>query len=238
MAADIGAKVPLYRAGMARYQSHRPSLAAGVMSDSPKGSGPASHDAVLAASTYRADIDGLRAIAVVSVVLFHAGFTMFGGGYVGVDIFFVISGYLITQLIAREMRAGEFSVWRFYERRMRRIFPALFAMLAVCTLACAIIFLPEDFRRFGRNSVTTALFSSNIGFWLKTGYFDGETYDQPLIHTWSLAVEEQFYILFPLFLLSIWWLGNRSVRAVLTAVAGLSFLAAVLVMQYDPTAAF
>jgi peptidoglycan/LPS O-acetylase OafA/YrhL len=223
---------------MARYQAHRPSLAAGVMLDCRKPSRPASHHTPLAAPTYRPDIDGLRAIAVVSVVLFHAGFTIFSGGYVGVDIFFVISGYLIAQLIARDLRAGEFSVWHFYERRIRRIFPALFVMLAVCTLACAYIFLPDDFRRFGRNSVATALFSSNIGFWLKTGYFDGETYDQPLIHTWSLAVEEQFYILFPLFLMSIWWLGPRSVRILLATAAGISFLATVMLMQYDPTAAF
>lgn len=223
---------------MPSYQGHRPSPAAGVMLDSGKSPGSASRHAALAAPAYRADIDGLRAIAVVSVVLFHAGFTVSSGGYVGVDIFFVISGYLITQLIARDLRAGEFSVWHFYERRIRRIFPALFAMLAVCTLACAFIFLPDDFRRFGRNSVATALFSSNIGFWLKTGYFEGETYDQPLIHTWSLAVEEQFYILFPLFLISIWWLGVRNVRILLAGVAGISFLVTVMVMQYDATAAF
>jgi peptidoglycan/LPS O-acetylase OafA/YrhL len=223
---------------MSHSQAHPRSLAAGVMLDCRKPSRPAPHHTALATPTYRPDIDGLRAIAVVSVVLFHAGFTMFSGGYVGVDIFFVISGYLIAQMIARDLQAGEFSVWHFYERRIRRIFPALFVMLAVCTLACAFIFLPDDFRRFGRNSVATALFSSNIGFWLKTGYFDGETYDQPLIHTWSLAVEEQFYILFPLFLASIWWLGLRNVRFLLASAAGISFLATVAVMQYDAAAAF
>ncbi|ESY74527.1 hypothetical protein X740_31655 [Mesorhizobium sp. LNHC221B00] len=238
MRADSGARVPLYSIGMSRFQAHRLSLAAGVMLDGRKPSRPASLHSAQAAPTYRADIDGLRAIAVVSVVLFHAGFTKVGGGYVGVDIFFVISGYLITQLIARDLQTGEFSVWHFYERRIRRIFPALFAMLAVCTLACALIFLPDDFRRFGRNFVATALFSSNIGFWLKTGYFDGETYDQPLIHTWSLAVEEQFYILFPIFLVSIWRLGAGNVRSLIASLAGISFIATIVVMQYDDAAAF
>lgn len=171
-------------------------------------------------------------------MLFHAGFARFSGGYVGVDIFFVISGYLITQLIAKELGAGRFSVRHFYERRIRRIFPALFAVLMLTTVACAIIFLPSDFRRFGRNIVAMAFFLSNVGFWLKTDYFDGPAYEQPLIHTWSLAVEEQFYIFFPLFLVFIWRLGTRGVHATVAAIAGLSLLASIAVMQYDDAAAF
>jgi len=136
---------------------------------------------------YRADIDGLRAIAILPVVFFHAGFGFAQGGFVGVDVFFVISGYLITSLIHREMIAGEFSLARFYERRVRRLFPALFATLSACAAVAAWLLLPQDLRYFGGSLFATTLFSSNIFFWLEAGYFDVAAERKPLLHTWSLV---------------------------------------------------
>jgi peptidoglycan/LPS O-acetylase OafA/YrhL len=150
---------------------------------------------------YRKDIDGLRALAVLPVVLYHAGLG-FPGGFVGVDVFFVISGYLITSMITEEMRIGTFSIAAFYERRIRRIFPALFAMMAVSAVAAWALFMPPEFILFGKSAVAAALFFSNILFRKEAGYFDATELVKPLLHTWSLAVEEQFYILFPLVLLA------------------------------------
>ncbi|MGH8129948.1 MAG: acyltransferase family protein, partial [Steroidobacteraceae bacterium] len=120
---------------------------------------------------YRADIDGLRAVAIVPVLLYHAGFGFAGGGYVGVDVFFVVSGYLITSLILADLTAGRFSVVEFYDRRIRRLFPALFTVMAVCGVMSILVFLPDDLRRFGGSLFATAFFSSNVFFWLETGYF-------------------------------------------------------------------
>lgn len=158
---------------------------------------------------YRADIDGLRALAVVPVVLFHLGTTGFNGGFVGVDIFFVISGYLITGLIAEEIKTGRFTIGRFYERRIRRIFPALFAMLSCVLVAGAVLFLPQDMKSLNASLVATSLFVSNIYLWFSSGYFAKGAEMQPLLHTWSLAVEEQFYIFFPLFLMLAWRWGRH-----------------------------
>jgi peptidoglycan/LPS O-acetylase OafA/YrhL len=148
---------------------------------------------------YRKDIDGLRALAVLPVVLFHAGFGV-PGGFVGVDVFFVISGYLITSLISEEMQTGKFSIAAFYERRIRRIFPALFAMMTVSAILAWFFFMPPDFALFGKSVLSAALFVSNILFRREAGYFDTSELMKPLLHTWSLAVEEQFYIFFPLIL--------------------------------------
>ncbi len=154
---------------------------------------------------YRREIDGLRAVAVVPVVLFHAGFTAFGGGYVGVDVFFVISGYLITTILISDREAGTYSLWRFYERRARRILPALFFVL-VCTIPFAWLWVPpaalED---YARSLAFAVMFISNLHFIEHSGYFDVQADLRPLLHTWSLAVEEQFYILFPALL---WALGG------------------------------
>ena len=148
---------------------------------------------------YRPEIDGLRALAVLPVVLFHAGFNLFSGGYVGVDIFFVISGYLITTLILSESKSDSFNILKFYERRARRILPALFFVIAL-SIPFAWIFLDVfDLRDFGKSLISVSLFSSNFFFWSETGYFDTSSELKPFIHTWSLAVEEQFYIFFPIF---------------------------------------
>jgi peptidoglycan/LPS O-acetylase OafA/YrhL len=147
---------------------------------------------------YRPDIDGLRAIAVLAVVLFHAGFSALGGGFVGVDVFFVISGFLITKLIVDDPR---FSLLAFYQRRARRILPALAVVVLATSVAAYIFFLPEEFLAFSKGVVATTLFSSNILFWQETGYFDAPRDLKPLLHTWSLAVEEQFYFVYPLLLM-------------------------------------
>ena len=150
--------------------------------------------------TYRADIDGLRAVAVAIVVLYHAGATSISGGYLGVDVFFVVSGFLISGIIWRDLEAGAFSFAGFYERRIRRIYPALFSMILAC-LGCASLFLvPDDFVAMGNSAAATAVYGSNIFFWRKSGYFDAPAELAPLLHTWSLAVEEQFYVVYPVFL--------------------------------------
>jgi peptidoglycan/LPS O-acetylase OafA/YrhL len=159
------------------------------------------------ALSYRPDIDGLRALAVAAVVLFHYRVPGFSGGFVGVDVFFVISGYLITGLILKEMGEGGFSLRQFYERRVRRIFPALFAMVAVATVVAAILFFPISFAKFGKSLLATAFFASNFEFWREAGYFDVGADQKPLLHLWSIAVEEQFYLVFPALLLLI---GGRS----------------------------
>ena len=187
---------------------------------------------------YRADIDGLRAIAILPVIFFHAGFGFAQGGFVGVDVFFVISGYLITSLIHREMIAGEFSLVRFYERRVRRLFPALFAVLSVCAAVSAWLLLPQDLRYFGGSLFATTLFSSNVFFWLEAGYFDVAAERKPLLHTWSLAVEEQFYLLFPLFLLLALRYLPRRLVAVTGVVTVVSLIASEWMLRNTDSAAF
>jgi peptidoglycan/LPS O-acetylase OafA/YrhL len=160
---------------------------------------------------YRPEVDGLRAVAVVPVVLFHAGFQTFAGGYVGVDVFFVISGYLITSILIADLERGRFSLARFYERRARRILPALFFMMACCVPFAWAWMLPSEFRDFSHALIAVSLFVSNILFWQKADYFAPAAEENPLLHTWSLAVEEQFYIVFPLLLLGLWRFGRNPV---------------------------
>ena len=153
---------------------------------------------------YRREIDGLRAIAVLPVILFHADIKLFSGGFVGVDVFFVLSGYLITRLIVNEIDIGQFSITGFYERRARRILPALFFVMA-CSLPFAwILLLPSDFVDFSQSVVANPLFIANFLFWAERGYFGVASELKPLIHTWSLSVEEQFYVLFPLVFVLAW----------------------------------
>lgn len=186
---------------------------------------------------YRSDIDGLRTLAVLPVVLFHAGVAGFDGGFVGVDVFFVISGYLITSLILSDISAGIFTIRRFYERRMRRIFPALFVVVAACVPTALVILVPEHLEDFGQSVIATALFTSNFFFLLEDGYFEGAAELHPLLHTWSLAVEEQFYLLFPLLLLL---LTRRNLRpsAALIGLGLLSFGINLWWTADAPTAAF
>ena len=156
-----------------------------------------------AGQAYRRDIDGLRALAILPVLLFHTHVPGFAGGFVGVDVFFVISGYLITGIIAREIDAGQFSLVRFYERRARRILPALFAMLVFVLASASWLYLPGDFEAVPKSALMALAFLSNLWFFANTGYFAGGAETMPLLHCWSLAVEEQFYIGFPLLLWGI-----------------------------------
>lgn len=166
---------------------------------------------------YRAEIDGLRALAVIPVILYHAGIAGFSGGFVGVDIFFVLSGYLISSILLHDLAQGQFSLGRFYERRARRILPALFLVLLVCLPLAGWLLLPHEWVEFGQSLIAVNLFASNILFWLNTDYFAATAETIPLLHTWSLAVEEQFYVLFPLLL---WWLWAKA-RSYLWPVMGL-----------------
>jgi peptidoglycan/LPS O-acetylase OafA/YrhL len=160
---------------------------------------------------YRPDIDGLRAIAVLSVVCYHAGLG-FPGGYVGVDVFFVISGYLITALILKDLERGSFSMANFWERRIRRIFPALAVMVAVTCVAGWFLLLPDDLAKLGASVIAQSLLVSNFYFWRTTNYFGGANEEKPLLHTWSLAVEEQFYLIFPIALMAIWAFFNYRLK--------------------------
>lgn len=187
---------------------------------------------------YRREIDGLRALAVVPVILFHAGFGAFGGGFVGVDVFFVISGYLITSIILAEKQTGSFSLVGFYERRARRILPALSFVMAVCIPIAWLILLPSDMKDFSQSLTAVSVFASNILFWQKSGYFDSAAELKPLLHTWSLAVEEQYYVLFPVFLMLVWRLGRRWIAGVLAAMAIVSLGMAQFLVSSEPAATF
>ena len=153
---------------------------------------------------YRSDIDGLRAVAVLGVVIYHAFPKLIPGGFIGVDIFFVISGYLISGILYKGHNAGNFSFAEFYARRIRRLFPALITMLVLTMAYGWLILLPDEFRQLGKHVAAGTLFIQNIVFWKESGYFDTAASLKPLLHLWSLAVEEQFYIFFPPILLLIW----------------------------------
>lgn len=187
---------------------------------------------------YRREIDGLRALAVLPVILFHAGFETFSGGFVGVDVFFVISGYLITTIILAELEQGKFSIVNFYERRARRILPALFLVMLVCIPFAWILLSPAELTSFSKSLIAVPLFVSNFFFWRDGGYFETAAELKPLLHTWSLAVEEQYYVLFPLFLMLFWKLGKRWIFLTLF----LLFCASLAVAQWAayarPDAAF
>lgn len=171
---------------------------------------------------YRAEIDGMRALAVVPVILFHAGLPGFSGGYVGVDVFFVISGFLITAIIVSDLRSGSFSMLQFYERRIRRIFPALFVVCLVCVPFALLWMIPFELKNFGRSLASVFLLSSNFLFYSESGYFAYASELKPLLHTWSLSVEAQFYLVFPILLLFLHKLGRSGLIAGLTLVSLIS----------------
>lgn len=173
---------------------------------------------------YRSEIDGLRALAVLPVILFHAGFKVFSGGYVGVDVFFVISGYLITNILILELEEGSFSIARFYERRARRVLPALFFVMLWCLPFAYVWMWPSQFRDFTQSLAAVVLFGSNILFWRKSGYYASDAELIPLLHTWSLPVEEQYYVLFPIFLLVLWRFGRQRVFWYIVFIAVISLL--------------
>ena len=188
---------------------------------------------------YREDIDWLRAIAVLAVVAFHFEAPAVFGGFVGVDIFFVISGYLITGIIQSEVQDGSFSFARFYERRLRRLLPALYAMVALTAIPSLHYLLTSEREEFFRSIAAVVTFTSNFFFWFQTGYFDHAAVEKPLLHTWSLAVEEQFYLALPLLL----WMLLRVVRsgrialpAALGALGLASFALGIWLMQTDRSA--
>ena len=149
---------------------------------------------------YRVEIDGLRALAIVPVVLFHAGFELFSGGYVGVDVFFVISGYLMTSIILNELEEGRFSICDFYSRRAKRLLPAFYFTLLVTFIASYFLLSPTLFKNFGFSLGSSTLLVPNISFWLESGYFNEDAYTKPLLHMWSLGVEAQFYLIWPILL--------------------------------------
>jgi peptidoglycan/LPS O-acetylase OafA/YrhL len=191
-----------------------------------------------AAGRYRPDIDGLRAVAVLPVVLYHFGVAPFGGGFVGVDIFFVISGFLITAMIHAEMRENRFSLVGFYERRVRRILPAMFAMMAFCSVAALVVLFPDALVAYAKSLIATAAFVSDFQFWSEASYFDIGASQKPLLHTWSLAVEEQFYLVFPALL---WLLRKARERVLLLSLAillVLSLAASLWAVNEAPVSAF
>lgn len=186
---------------------------------------------------YRPDLDGLRAIAVLAVVGYHAAPLRIHGGYVGVDIFFVISGFLITGIVSRGFLQDTFSFLEFYSRRVRRIFPAL-AIVMLVTLGLGWSFLlPDEYEQLGRHVVAGSLFSSNLLLWSETGYFDANAEFKPLLHLWSLGIEEQFYVVWPLTLLVFFKYLKRPARAI-GVVATISFLLDVALLEQSPTAVF
>ncbi|OZG72097.1 acyltransferase [Hahella sp. CCB-MM4] len=186
---------------------------------------------------YRPDIDGLRALAVISVVLFHAFPGKIKGGFVGVDIFFVISGYLISSIIFSNLDRGTFSFLEFYARRIKRIFPALLIVLLSCLVFGWFALLADEYEQIGKHVVAGTGFVSNLILWGESGYFDGAAEMKPLLHLWSLGVEEQYYIFWPLLL----WLSSFKRSGFLlctTGVLAVSFLLNIFIIRYDAVAAF
>ncbi len=183
-------------------------------------------------------MDGLRAVAIVPVLLFHAGVAWISGGFVGVDVFFVISGYLITSLIVAEKETGRFSLVGFYERRARRILPALFLVMLACVIPAWFWMTPQALQAFGESLVAVSAFANNILLALTSGYFDPSVEEKPLLHTWTLAVEEQYYVFFPLLLMLCWRLGRRWIIALAAAAALLSLAYAEWGWRHRPESSF
>jgi peptidoglycan/LPS O-acetylase OafA/YrhL len=188
--------------------------------------------------TYRPEIDGLRALAVLPVILFHADFDLLNGGFIGVDIFFVISGYLITSIILLDLRADAFSLSNFYERRARRVLPALFFIMLACSIAGYELLMPDEFKNFGQSLVAASLFSNNILLAVTSDYWELASEFKPLLHTWSLGVEEQYYLFFPAMLLLLWRIGKISIPYVIALLTIGSFVLANWLVLRQPDWAF
>lgn len=186
---------------------------------------------------YRSDIDGLRAIAILTVVAFHAFPSVFSGGFIGVDVFFVISGYLITSILQEEMQSGHWSIASFYARRILRIFPALVLVLLTCLVAGWHTLLAEEYMQLGKHLGLGAAFLSNFGLWFEAGYFDKASEAKPLLHLWSLAIEEQFYIFWPLVLWLILSSRRRATHSV-AVLAAISLMLSIWWVWNDRTQAF
>lgn len=187
---------------------------------------------------YRPDIDGLRAVAILPILLLHCGLTRLRGGFVGVDVFFVISGYLITAITVRDMAAGRFSIARFYRHRIVRILPALLVMMVATLAAGCWLFLPNALRDLGWSAAATAGFVSNVYFWWTTDYFAAAADAKPLVHSWSLAVEEQFYLLYPLLLWACRGWPRERLAGAVAILALLSFAAGAWLAWRSPSAGF
>jgi peptidoglycan/LPS O-acetylase OafA/YrhL len=188
---------------------------------------------------YRPDIDGLRAIAVLVVVFYHLGFSSLPGGYVGVDVFFVISGFLITRLVMADLQAGTFSFSEFYERRARRLFPTLYVVVALSFLLAMMIFSPKHLTSFGGAAASTLLGVSNVFFWRESGYFDVDGTLAPLLHLWSLCVEEQFYLVWPAALVTLCHFRSTWVRiGIITATGVASLVLSERLLSIDAAASF
>ena len=187
---------------------------------------------------YRSELDGLRAISVMSVILYHMGMSQIGSGYAGVDVFFVISGFLIGGQIAKDRARGTFTYWNFYARRALRILPALYLVIICSTIAGWFTMLSYEYRYFGGGALSALLSVSNFWFWELIDYFNPAAALDPLVHTWSLAVEEQFYLFAPLLFGLLWGFGRKTLFIVLMAVAFVSFIIAIMTNSDSPMSAF
>lgn len=188
-------------------------------------------------TTYRAEIDGLRAFAVFSVVLFHAFPSRLVGGFIGVDIFFVISGFLITSHIFEKLDDGSFDFYDFWGRRVRRIFPALSLVMGCSLIFGWFVLLADEYAQLGKHVASGAVFIQNFILVEESGYFDNAAETKPMLHLWSLAVEEQFYIIWPFVLWVSWRLGFNFLSVTLL-VAALSFFINLKLTEFNPVEAF
>ena len=187
---------------------------------------------------YRPEIDGMRAFAVIAVVLFHAGFSTLSGGFIGVDVFFVISGYLITTIIVSDLNAGSFTYRKFFERRVRRILPALIFVSLACVPFAYFWMLPDELQNFGQSLFATGLSVNNVLLEATSGYWAMDADYKPLLHTWSLGVEEQYYVVVPILLAMLWRLSRRAVPIAIVVLGLGSLVLADVMIDRSPKFAF